>query len=56
MNDQERWVNLLQTIKETAEDLQRYPPEGDELDQVRLVERELEGIRWDCEDDEREEV
>ncbi len=56
MNDQERWVSLLKSIAEIATDLQRYPPEDDELDQVRKADRALQIIRWDCEDNKRKEV
>ena len=56
MNDQERWVSLLQSIKQAVDELERYPPQGDELEQVRQIDRDLWSIQWDCEDNERKEV
>ena len=56
MNDQERWVSLLQSIEQVAVELQRFPPKDNELQQIREIDRDLWIIQWDCEDNEREEI
>lgn len=56
MNDQEKWVSLLKSIEQVADELQRYPPEDGELEQVRQLDRDLWSILWECEDTMRKEV